>query len=174
MHIIIDGYNLIRQSETLRRHERQSLEAGRRALIHRVALYRTYRDHRVTIIFDGRESDSPEEERDVQNGILIIYSRRGETADDVIKRLVLKKEEETIVVTSDRNLADYISRRGGIAVPSADFETRIEAVRTPAPVSGRDEDEQDGAGSAKGARKKGPPRRMSRREKAALARIKKL
>ena len=31
MHIIVDGYNLIRQSDSLRGHERQSLEAGRKS-----------------------------------------------------------------------------------------------------------------------------------------------
>ena len=37
MHIIVDGYNLIRQSDVLRGHERKSLEAGRKALIRSLA-----------------------------------------------------------------------------------------------------------------------------------------
>ena len=40
MHLIIDGYNLIRQSDVLRAHERRGLEAGRKALLHMLAGYR--------------------------------------------------------------------------------------------------------------------------------------
>ena len=39
MFILIDGYNLIRQSDTLRRYERKSLEEGRRALIAKLVEY---------------------------------------------------------------------------------------------------------------------------------------
>ncbi|MDO8786291.1 MAG: NYN domain-containing protein, partial [Syntrophales bacterium] len=49
MHIIIDGYNLIRQSDFLRRIERISLEEGRKTLIRTMSLYRKQRGHRVTI-----------------------------------------------------------------------------------------------------------------------------
>jgi len=37
MHIVIDGYNLIRQSDSLRRLEKFSLEEGRNGLIKKVA-----------------------------------------------------------------------------------------------------------------------------------------
>jgi len=48
MHILIDGYNLIRQSVDLKRFERQSLEAGRKALIAWLARYHSRKDHRIT------------------------------------------------------------------------------------------------------------------------------
>ena len=86
MHIIIDGYNLIRQSDFLRRFEKQSLEAGRQALLQQASLYRKKKGHRITVVFDGWENGSPFEERDRQGGITIVYSRRGEKADEVIKR----------------------------------------------------------------------------------------
>ena len=88
MHIIVDGYNLIRQSDVLRGHERQSLEAGRKALIRGLAQYKRLRGHRITVVFDGWEGGSPLEERDLAGGVAIIYSRLGEKADEVIKRLV--------------------------------------------------------------------------------------
>ena len=63
MHILIDGYNLIRQSINLRRFERQSLEAGRKALIAWLSEYRNRKDHRITVVFDSWESGQPQEER---------------------------------------------------------------------------------------------------------------
>jgi predicted RNA-binding protein with PIN domain len=92
MHIIIDGYNLIRQSDTLRRYERFSLDEGRKALINSISQYRRKKGHEVTIVFDGWEGGAAEEERERISGIDIIYSRRGEKADDVIKRMVEKKK----------------------------------------------------------------------------------
>ena len=174
MHIIIDGYNLIRHSAALKRFEKQSLEAARRALAHRIALYRTRRDHRVTIVFDGREGDSPEEERDLMDGVVVIYSRRGETADDLIKRMVVKAKEETVVVTSDRNLADYVTRHGSAAVPSDEFEARLDMARQSPIAAEWDEDSSAEEKFFKGAKKKGPARRPSRREKTARKRIEKL
>jgi uncharacterized protein len=178
MHIIIDGYNLIRQSAVLRRHERQSLEAGRRALIHRISLYKSQRNHRVTIVFDGREGNAPEEERDIQEGVPILYSRRGDTADEVIKRLSRDKKEEIVVVTSDRPLADYVRRRGVVAVSSGEFEQLLSGSgasgeRTKAAEEEEDDGEEDTSPGRK-AVKKGPARRLSRRERLTRKGIERL
>lgn len=178
MHIIIDGYNLIRQSDILRRHERQSLAAGRRALIHRVSLYASRRDHRVTIVFDGREGEAPEEARDIREGISIVYSHRGDTADEVIKRLTREKTEETVVVTSDRPLADAVKRRGGIAVSSGEFEHLLSGARemeaTERAGEAEKDDGEDTTVPERKGMKKGPARRLSRRERIARRGIERL
>lgn len=179
MHIIIDGYNLIRQSDTLRRYERFSLEAGRNALIHRVSVYRKLKGHRMTIVFDGWVAGPATEERDRQEGVDIIYSRRGEKADDVIKRLVEKRQEEMVVVTSDRGITDFVHHRGGTPITSPEFEARldrtIEAVHETTPC--HDVDSKDGEGGEDprgGEKRKGPARRLSRKKKAAKAALRKL
>jgi len=54
MWIIVDGYNLIRRLPELREYERESLEAGRAALLQMLAAYRRARGHhRFTVVFDG-------------------------------------------------------------------------------------------------------------------------
>ena len=116
MHIIIDGYNMIRQSDALRRYERLSLEAGRNALIRSVSHYKKQRGHKVTVVFDGWQGGPVEEERAKLSGIDIIYSRKGEKADEVIKRMVQERAEEIVVVTSDRGIADFVGRRGRTAI----------------------------------------------------------
>jgi len=178
MHIIIDGYNLIRQSDSLRRYERFSLEEGRKALIRFMAVYRKQRGHKVTVVFDGWESGPAEEERDRQEGIDIIYSRRGEKADDVIKRRVEKIGEEIVVVTSDRDIADFVSRRGVTAISSREFEELICRLKTDLPDPSSyteeryDKDKEDE--STVNMKKKGPSRRLSRKKKAARVKIRKL
>jgi uncharacterized protein len=167
MHIIIDGYNLIRQSDVLRLHERQSLEAGRKALVHLLAGYRKTRGHRITVVFDGWLSGPPQEERDREAGIEIIYSRRGEKADEVIKRLARQHADETIIVTSDRPVMEAAIRSGATAIPSREFEVRIRQTRN-APAQGQCQprkDDDDDDPSTRGTKKKGPSRKSSKRDR---------
>jgi hypothetical protein len=179
MHILIDGYNLIRQSGVFRRLDRMSLEAGRNALIHSLAAYKKQTGHRVTVVFDAREGGFLTEERDRFGGVHCLYSRKGETADDLIKRMVEERKEEFVVVTSDRAIADFASRRGVAAIASPVFESRLqhaEAARNDDRRSEKDEsdEEERDDGSAAGTRKKGPSRRLSKKQRTARSIFKKL
>ncbi|MDO8785934.1 MAG: NYN domain-containing protein, partial [Syntrophales bacterium] len=131
-----------------------------------------------TIVFDGWENGSLEEERDQQAGIHITYSRRGEKADEVIKRMVKSSGEEIIVVTSDRDIADFVNRGGGIAVPSGEFELLINKANVQIlndPLYEKNDGEVDKNDNLmKKTKKKGPSKKLSRRERIFLAKVKKL
>ena len=175
MHILVDGYNCIRQSETLRLFERLSLERGRLELIRRLSGYRKFRSHRITVVFDGWLSGSPAEERDREWGIDIIYSRKGEKADDVIKRIAGHAGEEIVVVTSDRGIQDAVIRCGGAVISSQDFEERMvrAGLSSQAPVPA-EEPEEAYTRETPGTKKKGPSRRMPKKKRVELTRLKKL
>jgi uncharacterized protein len=176
MHIIVDGYNLIRQSDTFRQSERKSLEEGRNALIRSLAGYRKLRGHRITVVFDGWVGGSPTEERDLAGGVEIIYSRLGEKADEVIKRMLEKGDEERLVVTSDREIAVFAVRRGKTAIASSEFDAllvRSAAGSSPPDDSGKTEGDDDDDDRT-GLKGKGPSRRLSKQKRAALARFRKL
>jgi predicted RNA-binding protein with PIN domain len=178
MHIIIDGYNLIRQSDELRRYERFSLEDGRNALIRSVSLYKKQKGHKMTVVFDGWQGGPFEEERDKLSGIDVIYSRKGEKADEVIKRIVKERAEEIVVVTSDRDIADFVSRRGGTAISSQDFDELMRRAKTSMTDYARQtevrSDKEEDDTIKRGIKKKGPSRRLSRRKKSVIIRIRKL
>jgi hypothetical protein len=175
MNIIIDGYNLIRQSDSLRRFERFSLEEGRKELIRRLSHFRKLKGHKITVVFDGWINGSPREERHNETGITIIYSKRGEKADEVIKRMARGSDREIIVVTSDRDIADSISRNGGVAISSPEFEARIQTIEAGGPDSyegkGLNDDDDDERTPGK---KKGPSKRLSRKKRKASTRLRKL
>ncbi|MBN1545977.1 MAG: NYN domain-containing protein [Syntrophaceae bacterium] len=176
MHIVIDGYNLIRQSDHLRSFDRRSLEEGRNALIQFLAPYKKGKQHTITVVFDAWDGGGPLEERDRQAGIEIVYSRRGRKADDVIKAMVERKTgEETLVVSSDREVADYALHRGITALSSLEFERAVLRFYVPEsfPVEGEDIAEEEER-SARGTKKKGPSRRISRGAKNFRKRVKKL
>ncbi|MBN2179111.1 MAG: NYN domain-containing protein [Deltaproteobacteria bacterium] len=176
MHIIIDGYNLIRQSDSLRRFERLGLEKGREELIQRLAPYRKIKGHRITVVFDGWIGGPLREERLQEAGVHIIYSRRGEKADEVIKRIARKRSgEELVVVTSDREIAEAVGRSGGVAITSPEFETRMVLEGEAALLSekGFSPDEDDDEDLKRGG-KKGPARRLSKKERLTERRRRKL
>ena len=177
MHIIIDGYNLIRQSDSLRRIERLSLERGRSELIRRVAGYRRLRGHTVTVVFDGWMTGPAQEERSREDGVHIIYSRRGETADEVIKRMArAQRGSEVIVVSSDREVANAAVKAGGVAISSPEFEERMGEEETKGMLSDYEppEEDDDDTLPRSGTRKKGSARRRSKRDRQAQRRLSKL
>lgn len=173
MHILIDGYNLIRQSADLRHCERQSLEAGRNALIDCLSGYQKRKGHRITIVFDGWNSGPVQEERDIKSGIYIIYSGHGEKADEVIKRLTAKTDEEILVVSSDREIASYAARRGKATLSSAEFETIVNR-QSATSAGNRFEAQKDEEESSRPVSKKGQSRRLSRAQRHAKSKIRKL
>jgi predicted RNA-binding protein with PIN domain len=174
MHILIDGYNLIRQSVSLRRFERQSLEAGRNALIASLSDYKKRKGHKITVVFDGWESGSALEERDFQADINIIYSSRGEKADEVIKRLTAESDEEIIVVSSDREISSFATRRGKTAISSPQFEMIMtKTINGPQTFEFEEvKDDEDEYGRP--FKKKGQAHRLSRAQRNAQTKIKKL
>lgn len=174
MYIIVDGYNLIRQSDNLRRFERQSLEAGRNALINQLSLYKRKRGHKITVVFDGWESGGANEERDRQGGIDIIYSRRGEKADDVIKRIAGNSSGEIMVVSSDREIVSFVTRRSKTAISSPEFEIimrKAAAQSADVDMSRKIDDDED---SDQRAGKKGPARRLPKAVRRLQTKITKL
>ncbi|MEE9912163.1 MAG: NYN domain-containing protein [Deltaproteobacteria bacterium] len=175
MHILIDGYNLIRQSVDLRRFERQSLEAGRRALIAWLAAYRSRKDHRITVVFDGWINGPADEERDYSAGIHIIYSRRGVKADDVLKRITASADEEILVISSDREITSYATRRGKTALSSSEFESIVnKLLATPVDIEFTGQKEEDEEEEDRPLNKKGPARKLSRAKRQAQTKIRKL
>ena len=156
MQIIVDGYNLIRRSAFLAELDRQDLEAGREELLRELAPYQAFKRHRITIVFDGREGGVPIEHREKRGGLVVIFSRQGEVADEVIKRLA---SPGAVVVTSDRELADAVERAGAVAVDSAAFWAKVEdaAYRRLKGISEEDEEEEK---QSLGPRKKGPARKL--------------
>jgi predicted RNA-binding protein with PIN domain len=171
--LIVDGYNLIRQSPSLREVESRDLQLGRETLIHHLAAYKRARGHEITVVFDGWQSGNLTENQQWQRGILVIYSRRDERADEVIKRMARRFGQGAVVITSDREVAHFAETVGATAVSSEEFEGRMgmaviieERVMDPEEV-GREV-------RGKGTKKKGPARRPPKSRRRAIERLKKL
>ena len=169
MHLIVDGYNLIKQSPRLQVLDAMDLQAGREALLELLAHYRRRSHHQITVVFDGWQRGDLKESRDRRQGILVIYSRRGEQADEVIKRLLHQERERALVVTSDREIQGCAEQAKAAWINASQFE----AAHLQDPMEATDPDAEANL-SARGTQKKGPARRLSKRLRQRQQRLKKL
>ena len=173
MHIIIDGYNLIRQSAELSRLDRRDLQEGREALLERLAAYRSVKPHEITVVFDGTAAPAYFQRHDRVSGVAVEFSAPGQTADALIKKLTARKGERALVVTSDREIIRFAEQAGAAVVDSVEFERRlIRAVLLAAGDLAPDPEEEPAP--RLDTKKKGPRRRQSKKDRRHRRKIEKI
>ena len=172
LRIIIDGYNLIRQSPILRGYDTMEIAQGREKLLEMLAPYRTLKRHPMLVVFDGWQEGDFTEQRTRKKGIDIIYSKRGEKADEVIKRLVSHSGEEWIVVTSDREITHFCQSRRCEVISSPSFEEKMEFSLLAHEKGLEEEDEKPLPPLS--TKKKGPSKKPPKSKRRSQRRLKKL
>jgi hypothetical protein len=123
----------------------------------------------ITVVFDGWQGGWATERKERKAGVDIVFSRLGETADEVIRRLVKEKGSGVVIVTSDREISRYAEKLSVAVIPSERFR---EKMTEPAP-----NDREEARGSEderRGGKKKGPSRRPSKKEMRLQSALKKL
>ena len=161
--IIIDGYNLIRIYQPLARVELRDFSQGREKLLHWLAEYRRTKPLSMTVVFDGGQGGGLSEGHDLHKGIKITYSPLGQTADDIIKRLVRKNPAQSLVVSSDLELVNYCRSQGAGAMGSLEFASRVNAkLEGDENFAAKDDDEEETLTPRK---KKAVSHRISKRKK---------
>lgn len=171
IHIIIDGYNLIRRSNAFSELDRMDIQRGREALIDSLARYKRIKKHRISVIFDGSGAPSFSAHCDHIKGVDIKFSRRGESADAVIKKMAGKLKEKALIVSSDRDITDHALLQGAAVISSPQFEKIL--IRSPHEYAGYDESETEN-GRNPTTKKKGPRRRLPKNKRRSRAKIQKL
>jgi len=168
--ILIDGYNLIGIAH-------KDIDKARNSLIDNLSEYSRKRHHNITVVFDGWRNGRAEETITWRGGIRVIYSRIGEKADNVIMRLVLNEKRQWIVISSDREIADFVTSQGLVSIRVEEFEEKLYRA-----VQDYDEEDikrpeynyKDEEGDYAIPCRKGPSRRLSKRDKKRLQALKKL
>lgn len=159
MRWLVDGYNVIRRAPTLMAREQRSLQAGRDALCRMLAeAARASRDQ-FTVVFDGTLGGGATSSG---RGVRVLFSRAPERADQVIARLA---SAGVAVVSSDGEVRRAADRAGAIAITADEFLARVLAP----PILEKDEDDDP-----RPAPKKGNPRRLPKKARAAKRALKRL
>src|SRR5437879_4652600 len=126
--ILVDGYSLLHNWPELAPGQPRHSLAARDELVQRLTLYRDAIGTPITVFFDGSGApegtpvalSTPEME--------ILYSRAGQTADDLIERAAHRFQEygEVLAVTDDRAERDTVISLGGMASSCWNFIQTVE------------------------------------------------
>lgn len=93
-------------------------------------------------------------------GIKVIYSRIGDTADSVIKRIISSERRQWIVITSDRDIAHHAWSSGSVPLRAEDFLNILH--RKSLLNAEEDEDKEDWPKISR----KGNPKRLSKKDRS--------
>lgn len=122
MHLIVDGYNVL----GLRGQVGPDSERARDQLITDLMLYRQRKGHAVTVVFDGWRQGSASQGHEHRAGVEVIYSKRGEQADQVIRRLAEEYGASCAVVTSDQEIQRSAKAHQAVILSASEFERRLQ------------------------------------------------
>jgi len=169
MHLIVDGYNLLHIGPSPIPLNSIELQRERDRLINQLSAYGKLKQCGITVVFDGWQGGWATEKREMYKGIELIFSKLGEKADEVIKRLAKAKGSGSIVITSDRDISRNAERMGVAVISSDQFREKLEKSSLKIDKDFEEENEEGRA-----FKRKGPSRMLSKKEKRAKAALKKL
>lgn len=113
-HLIVDGYNVTISAwgETL------TLEQQRNRLVQGLGAVAAQTNAEITVVFDG--ADAIFGAKPNARGVRVLFSAKGQIADDVVVELARVEPEgrPVIVVSSDQEVGTRVRREGAYPVPS--------------------------------------------------------
>jgi predicted RNA-binding protein with PIN domain len=117
VHVLVDGYNVTKTG-----YGDLPLEAQRSRLLAGLGALAARTGAETTVVFDGVDRTGPlaAPSRPAPRGVRLLFSRTGETADDVLRDLVRAEPpgRPLVVVTSDRAVVDDVRADGARTVDS--------------------------------------------------------
>ena len=127
--ILVDGYSLLHNWPELAPGRARHSAAAREELIHILTQYQDACGTPITIVFDGAGAPPGTPKTHSKPELEILYSKAGQTADDIIERVAYRMREygEVLAVTDDFAERDTVIGMGGMASSCLSFIQTIEA-----------------------------------------------
>jgi len=126
--VIVDGYNVIHAWPPLKQLLDVSLEAARDKLRERLAVYAMVTGADVTVVFDAHHSAARKNSEELVEGVHVVFTRKGHSADNVIERIAYAAAgsgDAITVATSDRTQRDLVRGMGGAVIDARELERRV-------------------------------------------------
>jgi predicted RNA-binding protein with PIN domain len=126
--LVVDGYNVIHAWPALKSLMNESLEAARDKLVDRLAVYAQVTSSEVTVVFDAHRTTAMANAEEWNQGVRVIYTRKGHSADHAIERIAYAKQgdrDPLTVATSDRFQRDLVRGMGGAVISAPELERRV-------------------------------------------------
>lgn len=156
-HVIIDGYNLLAAVERVRS---LPFETARETLLRDLAAYRQRKGHALTVVFDAWQRKRGIEEHEHRLGVHVIYSKRGERADQIIQRLAQDYGPDCAVVSSDREIRNRAAASGAFVLEAREFAEKLQTLSPSLRTPHKELDVSDEKGLPRGQGKPGNPRKL--------------
>jgi predicted RNA-binding protein with PIN domain len=128
--LIVDGYNVIGAWSEAEKGG-WSIEESRDRLLHILQDYGGYIDEDIVLVFDGYLSDRRVRTEEQYGPVTLVFTRRNETADSYIERLVAEtpRYRSVRVATSDGLEQVIILGGGALRESASEFRREVEAAR---------------------------------------------
>ena len=126
--ILVDGYSLLHNWPELAPGRMRHSAAARGELVHILTLYQDATGTPVTVFFDGSSQSKGKLRAADPAAVEVLYSRAGQTADQMIERAVHRFEPygEVLAVTDDFAERDTVISLGGSAASCRNFIRDVE------------------------------------------------
>lgn len=125
--LIVDGYNVIRQTPPYSHLAEHDLDSARAALISDVAAF-AQGEYVATVVFDGHNNPLSKGLAHQIAGVTVVFSRYGIEADSVIEllaRAARERGDTAVVVTSDAQMQWAVMGGGVGRMSSAEFSGEL-------------------------------------------------
>jgi predicted RNA-binding protein with PIN domain len=127
--VIVDGYNVVHAWPQLKRLLGEaSLEAARDKLIERLSVFGMVVGADITVVFDAHHSAARTNTEELVDGVRVVFTRKGHSADHVIERIAYDASQTgdaITVATSDRFQRDLVRGMGGAVISALELERRV-------------------------------------------------
>ncbi len=127
--ILVDGYSLLHSWPELAPGKPRHSAAAREELIYWLTRYRDAIGTPLTIVFDGGGAPVGTPATHSTPELEILFSRSGQTADDIIERVAHRMTPfgEVLAVTDDNAERDTVIAMGGLASSCLSFIQTVES-----------------------------------------------
>ncbi len=123
LYLILDGYNLIGALERYSPRNTGAIEDSRELLVHDALKAAGWTGRSVLVVFDAHQSPEPRHSESRAGGaVRVIYSAAGESADDVIERLLDDLDGPGTLYTADFALQRTALARGVARATPREFQ----------------------------------------------------
>jgi hypothetical protein len=128
--LLIDGYNIINAWAELNEAKKISLEAAREKLIEIMADYSAQMGILVIVVFDAHQVENSRRVSYIINGVEVVFTKEGETADQYIEKMVdaIGREQKVRVATSDWIEQQIVLGRGATRISAMELYREVKGL----------------------------------------------
>jgi hypothetical protein len=125
--LVVDGYNIIYAWPEFEKLKETSLEHARSKLVEILANYSPLSGQKILVVFDAHQVKNSVERKETVDGVEVVYTQQGETADSLIERVVgaFLNQGSVYVATSDWAEQGIVFGRGAYRITPGELRAMV-------------------------------------------------